>query len=592
MKKLLLLTWFLISLLTNAQSVQWSTNTPQYSNSDYENHRVATDSKGNVYTIGTYDGTKTDFDPGPGVFNMSSYSVNMYLLKLDASGNFVWAKQIGGSNVYSISYGHSITIDASDNIYFAGQVTAFGGGAFDFDMGAGVNNLSPKGGYNTFIEKLDSSGNFVWAKGFDRVPSPAPYDEIHSLKVGLNGNVYATGSFTGTTDFDPDAGVFNLATTNIDIFILKLNSSGGLVWAKALHNNTTPKPSFYRSGINVGYGIDTDSNGNVYTVGYFSDSIDADPGVGVKTLTSFKSDNPTQGGSNNLFISKLDSTGNYVWAYGLNGDHSLNVLPSLVIDPSNNVLITDYTEYPGVTDFDFGAGTFFLPSFAGAFVLKINSDAGFIWAKSTAQITACCNARSYSNSIAVDGLNNIYTAGTFSLGTYDFDPGAGTFLMTPNTQEIYVSKLDTNGNFIWAKQVGGSASSIFNGSLAISPTGKVVVSGTVQSGSFSRTTAAISTGGFLASITPPTTSLATADNEISKINLYPNPTDANLNLKLSNNFKKSTVKIYSVTGQIVLEKNNLVGNEFTFDVSNFAKGIYMLQVSDGKSTFNSKFIKK
>ncbi len=574
----------LLGNLACAQTVQWTNNTAGTASVNYENHSVATDSQGNLYSIGTYSGALTDFDPGTGVFNMSAVGTNMFLLKLDAAGNFVWVKQIGGGSTYEISYGDAITIDASDNIYFSGRLSPVIYTTIDCDMGTGVYNVTVNSGSTQFIEKLDSSGNFVWVKAFDRTVNPngfGPLEEVRCLKVDAAGNIYATGSFTGTTDFDPNAGVSNLTATHTDIFILKLNNSGSFVWVKAL-TNTIVGQCVYCGGINVGYSIDTDSNGNVYTVGYFSDTIDADPGAGIQNLTT------VSGESNSLYVSKLDSNGNYVWAYNLKGGHSLNVLPSLAINSSNNILIAGYTQDATVCDYDFGAGTTFLPK--GSFVLKLDANAGFIWAKNTAQSTAFDT--SYSNSVNVDGAGNIYTAGTLYLGTYDLDPGAGTFLVTPNSQEIYVSKLDTNGIFVWAKKIGGNGSSIYCGSLAVSSTGKIVVSGVVQSGSFTKSTAAVGVGRFLASITQPALANNQFESNDLKLALYPNPTNDNLNISLKNSIEKGTLKVISITGQTVLEQQNLNGTDFNFEVSSLNSGLYLLQVSDAQNTFTSKFIKQ
>ena len=110
------------------------------------------------------------------------------------------------------------------------------------------------------------------------------------------------GSFQGTADFDPGAGTFNLTSAgDYDIFISKLDSSGNFVWAKSLGG----------TGYDVSYGIALDSGGNVYTTGSFSGTVDFDPGAGTFNLTS--------AGTGDIFVSKLDSNGNFVWARSLGG---------------------------------------------------------------------------------------------------------------------------------------------------------------------------------------------------------------------------------------------------------------------------------
>src|SRR5674476_671097 len=115
--------------------------------------------------------------------------------------SLVWAKNMGGA---SDDYVNSIAVDASGNVYTTGYFL----GTVDFDPGAGTYNLTSAGGYDIFISKLDASGNFVWAKNM----GGASDDRGTSIAVDASGNVYTTGSFRGTADFDPGAGTYNLTS--------------------------------------------------------------------------------------------------------------------------------------------------------------------------------------------------------------------------------------------------------------------------------------------------------------------------------------------------------------------------------------------
>ena len=77
---------------------------------------------------------------------------------------------------------------------------------------------------------LFASGDFAWAKGMGGTGDDAGY----SIIVDSNNNVYTTGSFKGTADFDPGPGTFNLtsAGVNYNIFVSKLDNNGDFVWAK------------------------------------------------------------------------------------------------------------------------------------------------------------------------------------------------------------------------------------------------------------------------------------------------------------------------------------------------------------------------
>ena len=254
--------------------------------SDEFGNSIAVDVNGNVYTTGYFQGT-VDFDPGPGIYNLtSSGGNNIFVSKLDASGNFLWAKQMGSGGGGAQSY--SIAVDASGNVYTTGGffLTA------DFDPGLGIYNLAAiGGGEDIFISKLDASGNFVWAKQL----SGADFELGYSIAVDASGNVFTTGGFLGTVDFDPGSGTYNLTSAGSwDIFVSKLDASGNFVWAKRLGGTSQDDCN----------SIAIDANGNSYTPGSFSGTADFDPGTGTFNLTALS-------GASNTFVSKLDASGNF-----------------------------------------------------------------------------------------------------------------------------------------------------------------------------------------------------------------------------------------------------------------------------------------
>lgn len=136
-------------------------------------------------------------------------------------GYFARAKSIGGGGDDSSK---GISVDDSGNIYTIGNFY----GTVDFDPGSGSFYLTSHGGSDIFISKLDSNGNFVWAKSMGGVSN----DSGLGISIDNSGNIYTIGSFTGTVDFDPDLGGFNL--TGGGVFFGKLDSYGNFLWAKAL----------------------------------------------------------------------------------------------------------------------------------------------------------------------------------------------------------------------------------------------------------------------------------------------------------------------------------------------------------------------
>ena len=218
---------------------------------------ITIDPNGNVYTTGSFRG-KVDFDPGNGVSYLEGedYRSDIFIQKLDTDGKFIWAKKVGGGIVSG--FGHSITTDASGNVYTTGIFL----GTMDFDPGIEAFNLTSKGKYDAFIQKLDPSGDLIWAKQLG-----GALDVFgDAIKTDAIGNVYITGTFTGTADLDPDAVAIENFTSRggKDIFVQKLKADGTFIWTKQMGgvgNEFNPSLAF-------------DVGGNVYSTGTFSGSAD------------------------------------------------------------------------------------------------------------------------------------------------------------------------------------------------------------------------------------------------------------------------------------------------------------------------------
>ncbi len=410
----------IFSYYIQAQNFEWAKTMGGSGNDDFS-RSIAVDNSGNVYTTGYFNGI-ADFDPGIGTYNLTWGGYHdIFISKLDNNGDFVWAKRIGGA---STDMGYSIAIDLSGNVY----TTGYFNGTVDFDPGAGTANLTSNGGSDIFISKLDSNGNYVWAKNMGSNSS----DIGNSLAIDASGNVYSTGTFSGTADFDPGTGTFNLTSVgNVDIFISKLDSNGNFVWAKNIGGTSE----------DIAYSVTIDASDNVYTTGHFSGTADFDPNLGVANLIS--------AGGYDIFVSKLDSNGNFVWAKNMGGN-SNDIGYSIVTDIYNNVHFSGY--FQGTSDFDPGLGVMNLTSAGGydIFISKLDSNGNLLWVKSMG-----ANSSDYGLSLTLDISGNVYTTG-FYLGTVDFNPGVGVFNLTSQgSQDIFISKLDANGNFIWAKSMGG-----------------------------------------------------------------------------------------------------------------------------------------
>ncbi|HAQ03406.1 MAG TPA: hypothetical protein DCQ88_01180, partial [Acidimicrobiaceae bacterium] len=426
-------------------------------------YSVVVDSSGNIYTTGKFGSAgagnvTVDFDPGPGTANLTPNGhYDAFVSKLDSSGDLVWAKSFGGGETEESL---SVAVDSSGNVYTTGRFMA----TVDFDPGAGTEELTSVGTHDVFVSKLDSSGNYVWAKNFGAVAGMFSFNRGEAVAVDSSNNVYITGSFTGTVDFDPGPGTANLtASNNNKTFVLKLDSSGNLVWVKQIGSRTVTS-------------IALDSSGNVYTTGDFNGTADFDPGAGTTNLTQ-------NGGGYDAFVSKLDSSGDLVWAksFGGSGSHSL-YSNSVAVDSSGNVYTTG--QLWSTADFDPGAGTTNLTSVSGTdvFVSKLDSSGDLVWA---ANFGGEGTSAEDGTSVAVDSSGNAYITGEFT-GPADFDPGAGTTTLTPAppnnasdcpcNREVFVLKLGSSGDLVWAKNFGNYSGEEVE-SIAVDSSGNVYTTG-------------------------------------------------------------------------------------------------------------------
>jgi len=279
---------------------------------------IAVDQLGNVYTTGVFDTNDVDFDPGSGIFILNGFLGETFISKLDASGNFIWARQIGAEDV------ESLALDANGNVYTTGKFS----GTQDFDPGVSTYSLTAIGRDEIFISKLDASGNFVWAK---QLGGTGYYDYGQSIAVDILGNVYTTGEFQETADFDPGPAIYSMTSTGLSAFISKLDAYGNFVWAKQLLGN----------GNVVGYSITVDKNSNVYTTGTFTGIADFDPGSTNYNLSS--------AGNDDIFISKLDVSGNFVWAKRIGGSNT-DLANCIKVDKFTNIYLSGY--FQGTCNFN------------------------------------------------------------------------------------------------------------------------------------------------------------------------------------------------------------------------------------------------
>lgn len=520
-----------------------------------EANAITTDVDGNVYITGHFMET-VDFDPGPNEKNLTAAGgLDIFIQKLDANGDFLWAYQLGG---LSWDIGRAIATDKDGNLY----TTGFFAGTVDFDPGPNEYNLVA--GYYTgaaFIQKLDADGNFVWAHKIQGSYDTTPSD----IAIDANNNVYTTGYFQGTADFDPGSGVEELSSvmSSPDIFIQKLDANGNFLWAKQMGGMIADEAT----------SIAIAPDGGVYTTGYFNETVDFDPGPGIDTLTS--------AGASSIFIQKLDTNGDFLWAKKMVGN-GWEQGSDIATDSYGNVYTTGF--FTETVDFDPGPGikefTAENEIFNDIFIQKLDADGNFLWAKQMGGMY-----EDHGLSIATDDAGSVYTTGYFE-GTADFDPGAGVQNLTSlDYLDIFIQKLDTNGEFRWVRQIGGEEYQGAN-AVTIDADKNIYTTGMFLGTVDFNTDADVlnfssENGGIFIHKMKQSPSGIVENTFAHKFVFSPNPTSKYFNVEFERIQENLTVRLLSFSGQI-LEMDEFRNTHLIQLDINHPPGAYMLEITDAE----------
>jgi hypothetical protein len=540
-------------------------------------------------------------------------SIALFIFLMSSSAQTVpqwqWAKV---ANDPGESMCNSIATDPAGNAYVVGTFT----GTLDF----GTTTLTSTGDSDIFFAKYDAGGNLLWAK---HEGGPGG-DQGFGIAVDTQGNIYVAGTFYQTIVFD----TFSFTSNGFaDLCLAKYDNNGNLLWAKAWG-------SIYED---LDSKIFIDKNNDVLLTGMFAGDGASPPSHGT---ISFDNITLTSAGGADVFILKLNNSGNTIWAKQAGGvfedfgiaiysDFYANVYvtgnftaPSIHFDnvqlnakvgPFQDMFITKY-DSNGNALWAKGAGGDFPSDGAGiavdsngyvyvtgssfqgnyikfdnnitisndkSFIAKYDTTGNIVWAKPTA-----LNSRDFTQGMVSDNAGHLYTIGFF----YDQAIfGADTLNSVGNT-DISVCKYDYDGNIICVKQAGGISSDA-GYSLRIDNQDNILVAGYISSqpADFDalQISATQSWDPFVAKLSNPLAvqNIAVTEN---KVLTYPNPADDILYIRSADKIFAS-VKLVDITGR-VLRRQFLTQKNTSIDLKTIPPGLYYLQLAGNTNTITKKII--
>jgi hypothetical protein len=227
---------------------------------------LGTDGVGSIFVTGMFLNS-ADFDPGTGVdTHVADSHWGAFFSKFNLSGKFQWARSWDGPG---IDAGYAIAVDHWGTSYITGVFSD----DVDFDPGLGEDWHHANGYSDVFVSKYDADGIFQWARSWGAVKS----DFGTGIAIDVLDNVYVQSVFEQTVDFDPGAGVENRTSAgNEDASVSMFDSSGTFKWVKTWGGASEDWTE----------DIALDQNSDILISGFFCQTVDFDPGVGVDYHTS------------------------------------------------------------------------------------------------------------------------------------------------------------------------------------------------------------------------------------------------------------------------------------------------------------------
>jgi hypothetical protein len=419
-----------------AQELEWATRAGG-ADSDV-GAGIATDSAGNSYVTGDFEGAATF---GAGGDNETvlrdAGGGEIFVAKYDRNGQLLWAMQAGGTGS---AHGSAIATDGHGNSYITGSLN----GTATFGAGEDNETVLRAGDAESemFVAKYDrDGGRLLWATR----AGGADIDVGAGIATDSAGNSYVTGTFNGTATFG--AGEDNETVLRDagggEIFFAKYDRSGRLLWAMQAGG----------TGSAHGSAIATDGHGNSYITASFNGT--ATFGAGEDNETVLRAGDA----ESEMFVAKYDRDGRLLWATQASSirvdeeDDSEGYASGsgIATDPRGHSYVTGTLLFGPVTFGPGGDNETVLRDAGGGeiFVAKYDRNGQLLWA-----MQAGGTGSAHGSAIATDGHGNSYITASFN-GTATFGAGEDneTVLRAGDAEsEMFVAKYDRDGRLLWATQ--------------------------------------------------------------------------------------------------------------------------------------------
>lgn len=388
--------------------------------------------------------------------NFTTLFLCIFFSSITYAQNIAWVSHFGDVSEDVVK---SVTTDANGNIY----TTGYFADASSFDD----IDLTAIGGFNSFVTKSDSDGNFLWAKALAQ-PNDETIDPYHSviskgIAVDADGNVIVVGYFDGG-DFDADPGIgeYILSATSYEMFIIKLDSNGDFMWATSFGTTVDTFESITD--------VDLDANGDIYVTGHFRESISMFHAAGSSIIASY--------GESDIFVMKYASAGYFLWMKNMGGtDADLGM--NIDVTPTGDVYVTgQFNDTATFSPSFFGSDAVTLealPGSNGTFALKLNAFGDHQGVVNVGQ----ANSESIGTAIITDDNNNTYVTGYYGgiLTTNEGTPEEITIDSDTN-YEAFVAKVDFTTQMVsWIKEIDGGTDSVFGFDLDVDSNQNVFLAG-------------------------------------------------------------------------------------------------------------------